>query len=733
MVGTAVLPLGVAVALLVGVVVCGVAPGLARFKAWRARREAWRMDAERARARANYVDALPGSAFTLARDARGRERVAYVSAGIADLFGVAPGELEYSIEPIRRLVDARDLRRFGRALDPTCAEDPAGSVEYRIAHPVKGKRWIATHYCVTHEADGSLTWHGYSQDITALKRAEQARTYELRTLVDHSPDFIARFDRDGSLVYANPALIAQFDGNDAQALSEALVPVNKGEPSALAMVRATLDTGLAREAEFSYEGQQGQQRWVAVRFVAEHDELGAASTVLAIGRDVTDMVRYRDSVYQLALFDSLTNLPNRTLLMERLQQALATAREAGSQVGFMMLDLDGFKEVNDVLGHDSGDRLLAEVSERFTRSASAEHTVARLGGDEFAIVVPYADEDFDIAFVATKILVALSRPIALERREVFVSASIGIARYPVDGEDAAALLRYADAAMYAAKRLGGNRFCFHDPRAAEAALERLEIATALRSAREQGELVLLFQPIVALPQGRLVGAEALLRWNHPTRGVLSPDQFIAVAEDNGTILDIGEWVFETACACAARWNGPDRPPVRVSVNVSARQFSMNDIVGSIRSALHATRCAPEWLAVEITESLLLEDDVHVRRSLDALRQLGVSIAIDDFGTGYSAMSYLAKFPIGTLKIDRSFVHQIDTDTSRLALVTAMVSMADALSLAVVAEGVERAAQADILSNLGCTMAQGYLYGRPASIGDFDGLVDAAARHEGVVP
>jgi diguanylate cyclase (GGDEF)-like protein len=446
---------------------------------------------------------------------------------------------------------------------------------------------------------------------------------------------------------------------------------------------------------------------------------------LAIGRDVKRAARYREKVSELLRFDPLTGLPNRTLLRERLDAALAGAARGERQVGLIQLGLDSFRDVNDVLGHACGDRLLAEMAKRLVRGISPGDTVARLSADEFAIVVSFADEDFDLAFVASRFLVALSGPAIIDGREVFVTASIGVARYPKDAREASELLRFADAAMLSAKKRGGNRFCFHDAQAARAAAERMELGHALRAAREQGELALLFQPVVGLPDGRLLGAEALLRWDHPTRGRLTPDQFIGVAEANGTIVEIGEWVLVKACECAVRWNALSAVALRVSVNVSARQFVMNEFAQTVREALTSTGCAPQWLTVEITESLLLEDNFQVRRTLEDLSRLGVAIAIDDFGTGYSAMSYLRKFPIDLLKIDRSFVRDLEADAKMLALVKAIISVAGALSLDVVAEGIETKAQADALAVLGCGKAQGYWFGRPMPAESFDQRLEMA--------
>ncbi|TKC91498.1 EAL domain-containing protein [Trinickia terrae] len=722
----AMLALGAGGALCLG----AYAAGHARlFRKWLA---PWRAQADVAQQLATFSDAIPGMLFTIRRDRAGHDSMPHASRGIVDLFGCTPAEVAKSLKPLDRLIEARDLPKLLRAFDDAIDDPAAGCAEYRIDHPVKGARWIVTHCRGRRLADGCTIWHGYSYDITEQKRAEHQRAHDYHTLVESSPDSIVRYDRQCRRVYGNLTFARICEIAPEEFLGKTPAETSTFDPELAARYQARLqrilETGNDDEIEISRVSESGEATHFSVRATPEYDLDGSISGVLTIARDVTRHVRVEEQLRQLALYDALTGLPNRSLLLERLEKMLHKAGSGAGpspQVGLMLLDLDDFKDVNDVLGHACGDRLLAEVAKRLARSLSPADMVARLGGDEFAIVVSFSDEDFDLAFLASRVLVALSGPVDIEGREVFVTASIGVARYPKDGTDAAELLRYADAAMYLAKRNGGNRFCFHDAAAARAASERLELGHALRAAREQGELALLFQPIVALPGGQLLGAEALLRWDHPSRGRLAPDQFIGVAEANGTIVDIGAWVIAEACRCAVRWNALASMPLRVSVNVSARQFVMNDVAQTVREALAATGCAAGWLTVEITESLLLEDSFPVRRSLEDLSRMGVAIAIDDFGTGYSSMSYLGKFPIDMLKIDRSFVRDVDGDAKMRALVKAIVSVAGALSLEVVAEGIETQAQADTLVELGCGKAQGYLFGRPMPGASFSESLELA--------
>jgi len=423
----------------------------------------------------------------------------------------------------------------------------------------------------------------------------------------------------------------------------------------------------------------------------------------------------------MAFYDALTGLPNRALFHDRLRQIITDASWHGQRAGVMMIDMDHFKTVNDTMGHAVGDELLREAASRLTDCVRSYDTVARLGGDEFAVLLPDIREAEDLGRVASKMLARFQERFLLSGKEVFVSCSVGIAVYPADSSEPEDLVKFADSAMYFAKRSGRSGFRFYSRDLTASAKERLFMESELRRAVERCELSLYFQPKVELVSGEMTGSEALLRWQHPSLGMVPPTQFIPIAEDSGLIVDIGRWVLWEACRAAARWNGEGKPLHKVAINLSGRQFQVCGLVETVSEALHGTGCNPQWIELEITESLLLDEDGRAREILEALRAMGVSIAIDDFGTGYSALSYLTRFPIDTLKIDRSFIHSVTTDHYRAELVRAILSIARCLKQQVVAEGVETLEQAAFLEANGCQVAQGYLFSKPLPIAELEKL------------
>jgi diguanylate cyclase (GGDEF)-like protein len=472
------------------------------------------------------------------------------------------------------------------------------------------------------------------------------------------------------------------------------------------------------------EGETTEDDFVQVRRIADQ-----VAVALSNARMV-DQVRF------LAFYDSLTRLPNRVLYKERLAQALVRAARTNRFVAVCFIDLDHFSRINDTLGHDLGDELLRQVSSRLvTASRTCDRVsrygteglaeVSRLGGDEFTVVLSDLNDPQESVRVARRLLDTLRQPVRLGTQEVFVTASVGVAIYPFDGNDTEELLKCADVAMYHAKEQGRNTYQMYSASMNAEAMARLQLELQLRKAVEAGEFTIWYQPIVDLDTRKPVGAEALVRWSHPERGLVSPGEFIALCEECGLIVPLGEWILRGVCSQARAWEAAGLGTVRMSVNLSARQLRHDGIVDTVRAILQETGLRPRSLVLELTESMLMEPKGVTGRTIRELADLGVSLAIDDFGTGYSSLSYLKNFPVTALKIDRSFIAGITSDPDDSAITTAIIALASAMELDVVAEGVETEAQAGFLQEKGCHKIQGYLVGRPMSREEFEaGLVAA---------
>ncbi|HBA71962.1 MAG: two-component system response regulator [Geobacteraceae bacterium GWC2_55_20] len=450
----------------------------------------------------------------------------------------------------------------------------------------------------------------------------------------------------------------------------------------------------------------------------ECDESGRACLLSGTTLDITARIRAESEIQQLINYDTLTGLPNRSLLHDRLHLAIAQAAREKNLLGVLILDLDRFKGINDALGHRAGDKLLKLVANRLGACVRETDTLARLGGDEFVAILVGVSHAEGITKVAKKILTIVSEPVYIEGHEIYSTCSIGIAVYPMDGEDSHTLLKHADLAMYQAKEQDRNNFQFFSRDMNIKVLERMMLENSMRKALEREEFFLVYQPQVDSRSGRITGMEALLRWQHPDLGLLSPDKFIYLAEENNFIIPLGEWVLRTACRQNKAWQNQGLPSVRVAVNLSAKQFGQYHLDQVIASTLMETGLEPEYLELEITESTIMKDAEQNTVILQKLKDMGVSLAIDDFGTGYSSLSYLKHFPISRLKIDRSFVRDITTNTDDAAIAEIIIDIARSLKLNVIAEGVETRAQMQFLSFNNCVEMQGYLFSRPVRADEF---------------
>ncbi|MFW2372428.1 MAG: EAL domain-containing protein [Gammaproteobacteria bacterium] len=419
-------------------------------------------------------------------------------------------------------------------------------------------------------------------------------------------------------------------------------------------------------------------------------------------------------IRHLAYLDSLTGLPNRLLFMDRLDQAISRAIRQKSIFALLFIDIDHFKVINDSMGHHAGDQLLTTVTSRLQQSVRQSDTIARLGGDEFTVIVENINQPEDVLVVTKTILSTLNEPVMIDNREVFISASIGVSVYPDDGDDLGSLLKNAETAMYKAKDHGRNNLQFYRSEMSDAAMRRLDMENSLRNAIERDELLVFYQPKFNLLTGKCLGMEALVRWDHPDRGLVLPDEFIPLAEETGMILQLDDWVIRTACKQLSVWKKAGYEVNNLAINVSARQFKEHRLVGVINKVLEETGVQGHELEIELTESTLVDNNENAREMLNELHEMGLRIALDDFGTGYASMSYLKDFPIDTVKIDRSFVWGIPNDKEDMAIVKAIVGLADALDLSLIAEGVETEQQIEFLNSIGCKSAQGYYWSKPVS-------------------
>lgn len=555
------------------------------------------------------------------------------------------------------------------------------------------------------------------RDITQQK-AEQARTNTLSMALEQTADAVSISDRGGIIEYVNPAFekITGYGRQEAVGQPQSLLKSGRHDHAFYQRLWACLNAGEPFRDVFINRRKSGQLFYEEKTIAPIRDDSGQIVHFVATGKDITDRMATEERLRYLAHHDVLTGLPNRTLFMDRVEHALLRRPEDKGVVALLFVDLDRFKLINDSLGHDAGDRLLQVVARRLRTCVRQGDTIARLGGDEFGIILEGLNDGQRAADVAQQLIVELSRPVVEKDAELFVTPSIGISLAPHDGNDAQTLLKHADVAMYRAKDRGRDTYHFFSADMSERAAQRLNLETELRYAHERGEFRLFYQPQVRLSDRKVVGVEALLRWDHPTRGLVEPAGFVPVLEETGLIVPVGAWILHQACSEIASLPSAD-PPISLSVNLSSRQFMVSDVAQLLERALAASQLPASQLVVEITESLILRDDTQTLRALTRISDMGASVAIDDFGTGYSALSYLKRFPIDTLKIDRSFIRDISTDPDDAAIVEAVIAMARSLSLLVVAEGVAEPDQLAFLDGLGCAIAQGYLFGQPSSLVD----------------
>nr|WP_269106668.1 EAL domain-containing protein [Massilia sp. TS11] len=561
------------------------------------------------------------------------------------------------------------------------------------------------------------------EDRTAKLREREAR---LQAILDSAADAILTVDRGGRVISANHAACRLFAYPP-----EILAGLPLGQLLVLpkdASGMAPLLSALARRGSDGHElnGRTRSGASLPLAITVSAVALSEETLFVVIARDLTEQQRAQERIYRLAHHDALTGLENRFALNLRLEQMLQAARRTGEAVAVLFIDLDHFKKINDSQGHETGDLLLVSVAQRLRELLREMDTIARLGGDEFIVVMGGDPSPDAVRAVAVRIVESLSAPFDLHGKTAHSGASVGVAMYPADGADPGTLLRHADMAMYAAKGQGRGNFQFFSAAMNAATHEKLMMEGQLWQALERQEFELYLQPQVELGSGRVIGAEALLRWRHPELGMVTPDRFIPIAEESGQILPIGEWVLGRALALLASWQQGPLAQLRLAVNLSARQCHGAGLLPLLDGLLRQHAVAPQRLELEITESAAMQDPERTRQLLRALRERGIKVAIDDFGTGYSSLSYLKLFAIDRIKIDRGFVKDIESDPNDAVIVGATIALAHSLGLEVIAEGVETSAQRDFLAAKQCELSQGYLFARPLPLAEFEAFVGAAA-------
>jgi len=578
--------------------------------------------------------------------------------------------------------------------------------------------------------DGSGTPFGVISiisDISARKRDEQELIL-LKRAMESSINGITITDAtrpENPIIYVNPAFerITGYSAHEVIGKNPRFLRGDDWDQAELK--KLMLAHREEREGCFVLRNyrKDGVPFWNELSIAPVRDRDGVVTSYIGVMNDITEHRRYEEQLVYQATHDPLTGLPNRNLLQDRLGQSLALeAFRRRNPICVMFLDLDNFKKVNDTLGHTVGDMLLKAVANRLKNCLRGGDTVSRLGGDEYIIVLPNVQEMHDVVTVAKKMINVFVAPFLLMGNEIYVTASIGIALFPTDGDTVDTLLKNADAAMYHAKEQGKNNYQFYSAEMNTRVFERLSLETSLHRAVKQREFLLHYQPRVDLRTGQICGVEALVRWNHPEMGLVSPAKFIPLAEETGLIVPIGEWVLRTACAQNRAWQDAGLPPLRMAVNLSARQFRQENLIAMVGEVLGETGLDPRWLELELTESLVMQQAEKSAAILHELQAMGIEVAIDDFGTGYSSLSYLKRFPIANLKIDQSFIRDMTRDPDDATLVKTIITMAHGLGMKTIAEGVETLEQIDFLCRHQCEEMQGYFFSRPVAAADLGRLL-----------
>ena len=685
---------------------------------------------EKERILALPVENLAGMVYRCSDEASAT--MEFVSAGSQSLTGYSPQELiASSVVAYDELRHADDRSRVHQEIRAALIERRRFHVTYRLCCRDGRTKWVAERGVGVFDADDDalVAIEGVIEDITERRATDdllRETERRFRSMFEHATEGIFQTTPDGRFLNVNPALARIYgytsprdliDRVDDIARDVYVLPGRRQE-----FLRLIHEQDAVHNFISEIQRCDGTRIWIAENARIVRSETGDAMHFEGTVVDVSATKRYEEELVHIANHDALTNLPNRIMLNDRLRQMLLHATRSNTVVAVAFVDLDNFKLVNDSLGHNVGDRLLITMAERMQGCLRDSDTVARLGGDEFVLLLSGDRRGEAMGAVIRRVLASICAPCAIEGQEFNVSASIGISVFPRDGRDVETLLKNADTAMYRAKESGRNNFQFYTSEMNVAINTRIETEANLRRALERGEFILHYQPKIDLGTRRIVGMEALIRWQHPQHGLIGPLHFIGITEETGLIVPIGEWVLYTACAFNLELQNSGLPPMRMAVNLSARQFRGHNITGTVRRALSHTGLLPKWLELELTESLVMHDAENLISTLEELDSIGCKLSVDDFGTGYSSLSYLKRFPVANLKIDKSFVRDIASDSDDAAIVKAIIALGHSLELSITAEGVETEGQLRFLAKNGCDEVQGMYFGAPMSGDDLRTLL-----------
>ena len=603
---------------------------------------------------------------------------------------------------------------------------------FETVHVTKDGRKIAVEINIRAlDGHNELLFIGCARDVTQRQKAHakqlEAREWEMEKLssaLEQTADSIMITDRDGVIEYVNPGFeeITGFSRAEASGKKPTIIKSGRNTSEEYAQLWRTIIQGDVYRNVLINRKKDGSLYYEEKTISPLKDSDGNITHFISSGKDITERMQAEERLHHLAYHDILTDLPNRVLLVERISNAIKQSRGAEQRCAVLFIDLDRFKNINDTLGHGIGDLLLQAIPERLLSCVRDRDTVARFGGDEFALLLEKVPSSDAVAKVASKLIEVLSKPYLVHNQKLYLTASIGISLSPDDSTDANTLIKNADTAMYRAKDTGRNNYQFYSKDMGVRAFERLSLETNLRYAMERNEFELFYQSLVAMGSGEIVGAEALIRWHHPELGLVSPDKFIPLLEDTGLIIEVGDWVINTACQQGSAVIKLTGKPFRIAVNLSGKQFRDEQLVEVVQRAVEVHQFPVSLLDIEITETVLMQNDRVSLANIGALKELGVHLSIDDFGTGYSSLSYLKRFPVDIIKIDRAFIRDVTKDPEDAAIVTAVIAMAHSLKLKVVAEGVEDNAQVEFLRHYACDYLQGFLFSTPLPEKEFHQLL-----------